>query len=598
MEILQVQLIKSKNLIITFLACICVIFLSGCSDNPQNKAAKQVRQKTKEALDIVDSISSLQMLSIEQRREKAIELYAEAREKVQSALSEAQRAGVSVDPALLVSGNLAFEQASQMFSSLTDGAKPMIQMVEGISDLLHEITVLLIEKDKLEALLNALEVEVEQVEANISGGGHTVPLKQQLDDKVSEFEQLQKQLDDLTSQLQQTKAVENEIQRRAEEKLRLSELATGSEKLMLEREAYEILQGRKDTVLRNMSVVDRIENVEGRIMAVEPLVAKIESDLNTALGRLDAIENSARRSQLQQQLSDITDAIPQSQEQIDGLRTLLQQAQQIYSESFDEIMALLQLACQDYKKVRGESASLAAKVQLALCYSQAANMSLGSMRLHDGIGLRLESMGASAEGMDVLSETAGAFAEAGADYGGKAAENYDEAIKIYDSLNKTSGRVGEEFACDVIKNYLLALHGRISLAENLGDSATADSLQTKVGELMEAAEKFGAVFSKSTTARILSGTTNYVPVLAVDNTAYYEEFRNQFQAWPRLKAAEREVEVNRLLALANEKKAELADEEFNKIIDPEIQRLQEAIAKGFEEEEEPVRVVITDPNYM
>jgi hypothetical protein len=597
MEILQVQLIKSKNLIIAFLAFICVISLAGCSDNPQNKAAKEVRQKTKEALDIVDSISSLQMLSIDQRREESIKMYAEAREKIQSALSQAQRAGVSMDAALLVSGNLAFEQASQMFSSLTDSAKPMIQLVEGISDRVHEITGLLIEQEKFEALIDALDVEVEQIEANISGGGNTVALKDQLADKVAEFKQLQRQLDDLSSQLQQTKAAENEIQRQAEEKLRQSESATGSEKLMLEREAYEILRGRKDTVLRNMSVVDQIESIEDRIMAVEPLVAKIESNLNAALERLDDIENSARRSELQQQLKDITDAIPQSREQIDSLRATLQQARQAYAESFDEIMELLQMACKDYKKVKAKSASMAAKVRLAVCYSQAANMSLGSMRLHDNIGLRLGSMAAFAEGMNVLNETAAAFAQAGADYGGRAAENYDQAITIYESLSKAGRSVGEDFACDVTKNYLLTLHGRISLAENLGDSQTADSLLTKVDELMKDAEKFGAAFAKSPTARILTGTTNYIPVLAVDNTAYYEEIRKQFLNWPRLTAVEREVEVNRLLALANEKKAEIADEEFDKIIDPEIQKLQEAIAKGFEDEK-PVAVVVTDPNYI
>lgn len=601
------RIIKSKNLIIALLAVTCVLWLGSCDDNPENKAAKAVRQKTQEALDIIDSAGTLkfddstgtlQILSEQQQREKAIDLYAKAREKVKSALSEGQRARVNVDPTLLISGNLTFEQAWQMWSFLSADAKPMAKTVDDISAIIHEISGLLTERDKLENLLGALDVEVGQIEANISGGGDNVALEEQLADKMDRLDQLRKRLDDLASQLQQARAVESEIQQRADEKFRQAESATGSEKLKLEREAYEILRGRKDTVLRNMTVVDQIENAEDQVSVVEPVMTKIEANLNAALSRLDEIEDSARRSELQQRLDDVADAIPQSQQQINRLATLLQQDRQVYSESFNEIMALMEQACSDYKKVRAESAAMAAKVRLVDCYFQAANMSLGSMNLHDTISLRLDSMAAFAEDMNVLGETAETFTTAGTDYSAKAVENYDEAIKIYDSLNKSSRRLGEDFACDVTKNYLLALHNRISLAEILGDNETADTLLAKVDELLEAAEKFGAGFTKSATARIISGEMDYIPVLAVDNTAYYEEIRKQFQAWPRLNVAEREVEVNRLLALANEKKAELADEEFDKIIDPEIQRIEEAIAKGFEEEEEPMRIVITDPNYL
>jgi uncharacterized protein YukE len=600
-----VQLIKAKNLIITFLACFCVLWIGSCSDNPQNQAAKAVRQKTQEALDIVNSIGVLEVdsdgvlkASLQEQRAKAIEFYTQARAKVKSALAEGKRAGINVDPTLLVNANLTFEQASQMWSSLRAGSKPMVDYVESIADRLHDVTDLLIEQDRLKSLLDAIDVEIEQITANIAGDGDNVGLEKQLAQKNAQIDELQKRLDNLAAQLEQAENAEREIQQRAQAKFRQSESATGSEKMKLEQQAYEILQTRKEVVLRNMALVDKMEGVQDQIDAIAPLAEKIESNLKTALERLDAAENSARRNLLKQQLADVNGAIPQSQQQIGKLVIDLKDAQKMYAESFDEITALMDEACGDYKKVRSEGSATAAKARLADCYSQAAVMCMDAMFFNDGISLRLESMATFVEGANVLGGAASEFAQIGAGYADKAVERYDEAIKAYDSLNKMGRRVGEEFACDVAKNYLLALYGRVSLAERLGDNDTADTLLTKVDELVEAADKFGSAFNKSATARIISGEMDYIPVLSVDNTAYYEEFRKQFLSWPRLPVAEREAEANRLLALAIEKKAEIADEEFDKIIDPEIKKLEDAIEKGFKEEEKPRRAVSTDPNNM
>jgi hypothetical protein len=573
-----------------------MILVVSCSDNPQNKAAKEVRRKIQEALDIVDSISRIEAESMQQRREETIKLYTQARTKIKNALSQGQKARINVDPALLVSGNLALEQSNEMWLSLMAGSKPMVETVDAISANVHKMTHLSIEQDKAKALIQSIDVEAKQIQASISGDGENVGLKKQLAAKQAELAQLQMQADSLATQLEEVKKIENEIQRRANEKFRQSEQVTGSAKLELKREGYEILQTKKDSVLMNMALVDKIEDLESRMSVVDALASEIQEDLNTAEKRLTEIKNSPRKAQIQQRITEASGMIADHNKQVGQLKSALEASIGVYSTSFDEIAELLKQACGDYKKARSESTATAAKVRLADSYGQAANMGLLSMRFHDDISLRLADIASSAENMSTFNSTADAFTDAGSGYGAKAAENYDEAIKIYETLSKSSRRLGKEFECDVMKNYLLALHGRITLAEELGDDTKADELLAVMGELMTKADEFGAVFTKSATARILSGETFYIPTMSVDNTAFYEEFKKQFLGWSRLNSEEREAKVNELLVLAEQKKAEFADEEFDRIIDPEIQRLKDAIAKGFEDE--VVIEVSTDPNYI
>ena len=99
-------------------------------------------------------------------------------------------------------------------------------------------------------------------------------------------------------------------------------------------------------------------------------------------------------------------------------------------------------------------------------------------------------------------------------------------------------------------------------------------------------------------ARLLDGTTDYTPVLAVDNTSYYEDIRKQYQehAWPKLPLNEREGAVNILLANLVELEAEdtFDREAYERVLGPEKLKLENALKRGFED---IIDDGIADPNF-
>jgi len=70
--------------------------------------------------------------------------------------------------------------------------------------------------------------------------------------------------------------------------------------------------------------------------------------------------------------------------------------------------------------------------------------------------------------------------------------------------------------------------------------------------------------------------------MAVDNTIYYNGLKKEFQAWKTMRGAEKEAEVNRLLAMLDSMGRPQDQDGFDRIIGPERQQLEAALARGFE----------------
>lgn len=94
--------------------------------------------------------------------------------------------------------------------------------------------------------------------------------------------------------------------------------------------------------------------------------------------------------------------------------------------------------------------------------------------------------------------------------------------------------------------------------------------------------------------------------MAVDSTIYYEQMKEQFQDWKKLRGEEKEVEVQRLLAMLDGMGQPEDLDVFNRIIGPERQQLEAALTTGFkkkedlgaEEYEEEYEEDYSDPNYF
>ena len=136
----------------------------------------------------------------------------------------------------------------------------------------------------------------------------------------------------------------------------------------------------------------------------------------------------------------------------------------------------------------------------------------------------------------------------------------------------------------MLKNYILALYGKMVVSEYLDEQDVVDEVLAQADELMEKAQDCDPGFARSITARLLAGSAEFVHSLAVDCTMYYTEFKQEFQTWKAMRGEDKEAEVNKLLAMLDGMGEPKDLEVFERMIGPERQQLEAALARGFKEE--------------
>jgi hypothetical protein len=561
---------ESKKLINSFvMACIAGFVFAGCSDNPQNKAAKQLHRNAEKALDMVTSRGDID----------------KAAQAVQEALRDAAGSGSAAEPVLLASADLTFEQAQRQQSGVYEVAELANVALDEISLQVRRISSLLIQKDRLNYLLAATDIEIQELSKIISGDTQSPGTEEQLavaGAKLSQLEELKAEFDGRRQQAQDSI---NAIEQRANEMLRQADAAVGDEKLELAHAGYDLLLTRKSYFLDAQAAGDQIRSVESQIAIVQPLLQKLRSDIASVQQQINDIRNSTQRQDSQAQLAEANRQIDEHSSRIAWLATDLKKLQQTYSQALDETILLFQKAADKYKKVRSQSVRKATAVGQADCYGQVAMAELDSMRFHQYLSARLQSVASALESStaNTLGEVASQYARASSDYAQKAKESFNLATDEYSKLQKRfAGR--DEFACDVLKNYILTLYGKMVVADYLAEQDVVDEASALADELIEKAQACDAGFARSVTARLLAGSGEFIPSMAVDSTVYYNELKNEFKAWKTMRGDEKEAEVNRLLAMLDSMDRPQDQEVFDRIIGPEQQQLEAALARGFKEE--------------
>ncbi len=591
-ENLQVWYWESKNLIkCLVMACIAVFVIVGCSDNPQNEAAKQLRQNA----------------------EKALEMAAKgdidkAAQDVQAALRDAARAGSAAEPVLLASADLTFEQAQRQQSALAVVGELASVALDEISLQVRRISSLQIQKDRLNYLLAATDREIEELSQCINGGPKGPGIQEKLAAENKKLSQLEELKADFEQQRQRAQDSVDAIGQQADRKLRQAEATYGDEKLELAHAGYDLLLTRKSHFLDAQAAGDQIRSIESQIAIVQPLMQKLQSDLASVQQQINDIRNSPQRQDSQAQLTEADRQIDEHSSRIAWLVTDLKKLQATYSKAVDETISLFQKAADKYKKIRSQSARKAAAVGLADCYGQIAMAALDSMRFQQYFSSRLQSIARVIESRtaNTLNEVASQYAGASSDYAQNAKDSFNLAIDEYSKLQKRFAAGRDEFACDVLKNYILVLYGKMVVSEYLAEQDVVDEVLAQADELMEKAQNCDPGFSRSITARLLTGSTEFVPSMAVDSTIYYTELKKEFQAWKALRGEDKEVEVNRLLAMLDGMGQPEDLDVFNRIIGPERQQLEAALARGFKaaefeegaEEDYGDYDDYSDPNYF
>jgi len=355
------------------MACIAVFVMAGCSDNPQNEAAKQLRQNAKKALDMAAKGD-----------------IDKAAQGVQAALRDAAPAGLpdsAAEPVLLAGADLTFEQAQRQQSELAEIGELANAALDEISLQAGRISRLQVQKDRLSYLLAATDREIEELAQCINGPAGLPDkgpgIQQKLADENKKLSQLQELKADFEQQRQRAQDAVDAIEQQADRKLRQAEAAGGDEKVELAHAGYELLLTRKSHFLDAQAAGDQIRSIESQIAIIQPLVQKLQSDLVSVQQQINDIRSSPARSDSKAQLTEADRQIDEHSSRIAWLATDLKKLQATYSQAVNETTSLFQKAADNYKKVRSQSARKAAAVGLADCYCQIA---LAQFKALDRIG--------------------------------------------------------------------------------------------------------------------------------------------------------------------------------------------------------------------
>jgi archaellum component FlaC len=586
LENLQVWLLNPKTLVRgILLVAISVFAVTGCSDDPENEAAKKLRQQTDKALDTARAGD-----------------FEKAQKELKSAIKQASVSGAEAEPAMLASGNIAMDHASAIEAKLAEFSEPISALLDQVSLAGREISRMQIEVERAEELLRTSDDQIDQLSKLIIGTTEKPGIEDQLADSYSRLRQLQDQQDELLDQQQEAQDIADSIQAQAEEKLRQADAAQNDEKLHLQQQGYDLLLSRKESLSRVQETDDRITELDGQISVVEPIVEKLQADLNFVQQEIDNIQNSPQRSAMRSQLTGMRGNIENAQSRISALTQALQNAHTEYDKFIEQVDSVLDEAVQNFKKIKSQSVRDIAAMRLAQCHADAGSVAANCMYFHRHLSTRLRSIAAGVEGpsADTLNRFAIECAGRGSDYGKKAMEYYDLSVNTYSELHKRTARGKDEFACDVTKNYILALYGKITLAELLDEYDIVDETAAQAEELMEKAETCDPAFSVSITSRLFTGDLEYTPALAVDNSIYYAQLKKELESWKKLKGAERETEIRSLLNMLAQLPKASDPAEFERIIGPEKQQLETALAKGPAEDtgtSGELYASSSDPNY-
>ena len=580
-------LLNPKTLIRSILlVAISVFAVTGCSDDPENEAAKKLRQQTDKALETARTGD-----------------FEKAQKELGSAIRQGSVSGAEAEPAMLASGNIAMDHAKVIEAKLVEFSEPISALLDQVSSAAREISRMQIEAEKIDELLGTSDEHIDQLSKLIIGTAQKPGLEDQLADSYRQLRQLQDQQDKLFDQQQEAQDIADSIQARAEEKLRQADATQNDEKLHFQQQGYDLLLSRKESLSRVQETDDRITELDGQISMVEPIVEKLQADLNSVQQEIDNIQNSPQRSAMKRQLTGIRKNIEIAQSRISALRQVLKNAHTEYDKFLEQVDSVFDEAVKNYKKIKSQSIRDIAAMSLAQCYADRASVAADCMYFHRHLSARLRSIAAGVEGSsaDTLSRFAIECAGRGSDYSQKAMEYYDLSVDTYSKLHERVARGKDEFACDVTKNYILALYGKITLAELLDKYDIIDETAAQAEELMGKAETCDPAFSVSITSRLFTGDLEYTPALAVDSSIYYDQLKKKLGSWKKFRGAEREEKIISLLNMLDQLPEPSDPAEFERIIGPEKQQLETALAKGPAEDtttsDDELYASIGDPNY-
>ncbi len=565
---------------------VCLSLMVGCSDNPQDKAAKELRRAADEALALAEKGPSIDPAK---GPTDAGAVYTKARQELGQVLARAAVAGEAADSAYLAGGNLYFAQVRHIRNQLAQQNLPIEAAVDDLSVLAGKIIRLHIQQERLDQLKKAMETEIRQLSEMLEGAAANQGVKAQLAQVQNQLDGLNRQRAQWETAKQQAQDKAGRIEAQANAKLQQAQLASGPEKAALEKEGFDFKLAKKAPLAKAQKAADQMEILDSEIALVKPNVEKLQNDVDKTVRRINEIQDPAERQKFQNQLTMIKNQLDTYNADAGSLAAQVTKGLDAYTAAIAEMTDLLDKAIADYGRIRSRSLKQTRESRRADSHLCKASVIAERIAFNEHIAARLQAIASADPG--TVSTT---FADIARKYTlidvqTKAAviDTYDQAIAAYISAG-AAGEAGKH----IMSSQALALYGKMNFAERLGDYDKADAALDEARALLEKILAADPRLRTSMTARLVSESMDFVPPMPVNYTARYEELKKRFQPWRRLSGDEKKAEVERLLAMLDNMPPPLDPDEFKRIIEPERQALQAQMAKGFEE---PV-LDMSDPN--
>lgn len=516
---------------------VLVLPLGGCSEDPEAADARQIRQETTGALERVGRNTDPETLQT-------------ARNQVQSSLDQnRQAAAAAKDAAYLAAGNLALAQGRGMQMDLELAVLPVREAVQQLERTLRTAENLLLEKESTQGLLDSDLEEKTQLEQSISGTAEKPGLSEQLEAAQATLDELQEQKARQLAEQEKTQAILDDYQSRADELLRKAELATGDEKLQLQKQAYALLMDRKESYIDAQTSEDRIAMLDSRIKLAQSQVDNFTQSIASTQARIEAIDTSPLAGDLKQQLGNVEQELALAQQQlVTDAKTVMNELE-TFRNAAQEVSAIFEEAISEFEKVSSRNAAFSAALQLAESYHRAAAAHAAVIHLQLDTSERLIDLVNSADNPDqpmfanLLREQLTLPIEIQPAESERVMGFYDQAIEAYQKALDSAGQMGQDAQSSVLKSELLAVDSKMRLADRLNLPEAAEQADLKRQELMAKGEEYGVSFTQSETLKLVEFGIDYTPELPVNLEVLAEELQARFSAWKGLPLDQQEAAV-------------------------------------------------------
>lgn len=562
-----------------FLAFFCLM-TTGCRDNPQDKAAKEVHREVQSALTEAD---------------KTV-----ARRRIESAIAATGPAGLAQASATLVAANLTLDEGLSRRGELMRKFLPLNAAIDAIDKELKRSQELLLEKERIEQMLALHNKEISELQELLNGAADQNGLRARLNEAKKELADLTARKESLVQQKNDIQAVIDQSQAQAEDLLRQADLAKGEEKLTLQQKAYALMLERKEDYVQVQAVENQIAILDDQIALAALKADQLAESIQKTEQKIQALQADPGHRMLEEQRVEIDRLLSDHQENIAGYADALNTHLEAYRQTAQEAFELFQQAAEYYQKAKTPDV-VAASFRLADSFAYAAMTYADQMTTQKNLARRLSEIMSAVdetlvrglpERLALTDELNMETFQAAVDLFDKADQAYEEALQKARSLPAR----GREAAGNIFQNRLLALYAKMRLADAVGQYDPAAEVQTRLNDLKAAGqEEFGTAFSQSEVARLIEQGLNYVPAMPVDVELYFEGIRQELTQWKLLANPQQQAAAVEQKLAQMEQLIKVYGEEMARLLEPIRQEMEEAKARNFAAPTQPAAAG-ADPN--